>query len=338
MMRLIQIVIGLIVMIALAPLSVADESKLRDQFRKPGTITFPEGSPYSPQVAALGKKLFFDPRLSGAQNMSCASCHNPSFGWETPAARTIGAMNQPLDRHAPTVENLAEAKRLHWDGRIESLEAQAREPITHPKEMNNSMESVLARLNSIPEYKSWFENLFDDGVSEAAVLRSIATYERTLRSGHAPFDDWIAGDESAISSQARLGLDLFVGKARCAACHDGWAFTDFDFHDIGLKTDDLGRGVYEPDNPSAQFAFKTPTLRDVTLRAPYMHRGNLQSLSDVLDHYNRGGIDRPSKSEDVRKLNLSDVEIDALLAFLETLTAYDTHVTTPALPPEVPLR
>ena len=155
------------------------------------------------------------------------------FGWETPSALTIGAMNQPLDRNAPSVENLAGAPRLHWDGRIGSLEEQARQPITHPKEMNSTMEGLIVRLSSIPEYRHWFELLFPDGLTEAAVLTSIATYERTLQSGHAPFDDWIAGDEAAISIEARLGLDLFVGKARCSSCHEGWAFTDFDFHDIG---------------------------------------------------------------------------------------------------------
>ena len=312
------------------------DQDLRDDFRRPDVITFPEDAPYSPQVAALGKKLFFDPRLSGAQNMSCASCHNPSFGWETPAARTIGAMNEPLDRHAPTIENLAEAKRLHWDGRVGSLEEQASQPITHPKEMNNTIDDVVERLSLIPEYKSWFEHLFDDGITGAAVVQSIATYERTLRSGHAPFDDWVDGDEGAISEQARAGLDLFTGKAKCAACHSGWAFTDHDFHDIGLDTDDIGRGKYEPDNIEAQFAFKTPTLRNVAIRAPYMHRGNLQSLRDVLHHYNDGGLERPSKSDDVTQLDLSEAEMDAIIAFLETLSANDVHVTTPALPPEVP--
>ena len=315
-----------------------DDQKLRDEFRRPDVISFPEDAPYSPQVAALGKKLFFDPRLSGAQNMSCASCHNPSFGWETPAARTIGAMNEPLDRHAPTKENLAEAKRLHWDGKVGSLEEQASQPITHPKEMNNTIDDVVERLLQIPEYKSWFETLFDDGISGGTIVRSIATYERTLRSGHAPFDDWINGDDDAISQQARAGLDLFTGKAKCAACHSGWAFTDYEFHDIGLDTDDIGRGKYEPDNAQAQFAFKTPTLRNVAIRAPYMHRGNIQSLRDVLRHYNEGGLSRPSKSEDGTELELTDSEMDAIIAFLETLSANNVHVTTPALPPEVPKR
>jgi len=319
-----------------APFAVPDDDKLRDEFRRPDTITFPDEAPYSPQVAALGKKLFFDPRLSGAQNMSCASCHNPSFGWETPAALTIGAMNEPLERHAPTVENLAEAPRLHWDGRIGSLEEQARQPITHPKEMNNTIEDVVTRLAAIPEYRRWFEQLFDAGLTGDAVLQSVATYERTLRSGQAPFDDWIAGDERAISVEARFGFDLFTGRAKCAACHSGWAFTDFEFHDIGLETHDIGRGKFEPNNPKAQFAFKTPTLRNVTIRAPYMHRGNLRSLREVVQHYNDGGIVRPSKSEDVTNLKLSDAELDAIIAFLETLTAYDVHVTSPALPPEVP--
>ena len=146
---------------AFSQLGHTDDQKLRDEFLRPEIIVFPDEAPYSPQVAALGKKLFFDPRLSGAQNMSCASCHNPSFGWETPAARTIGAMNEPLERHAPTIENLAEAPHLHWDGRVSSLEEQASQPITHPKEMNDSIDDVVERLLVIPEYKNWFELLFE---------------------------------------------------------------------------------------------------------------------------------------------------------------------------------
>lgn len=316
--------------------SLADEKELREEFRRPDTISFPESAPYSPQVAALGKKLFFDPRLSGAQNMSCASCHNPSFGWETPAALTIGALNEPLPRHAPTVENLAEAELLHWDGRVDNLEDQARIPITNPKIMNSAMPDLVARLSSIPGYNDWFAVLFQQGLTEHTILQSIATYERTLRSGRAPFDDWVDGQDKALSIEARNGLDLFVGKANCDACHSGWAFTDHEFYDTGLEADDIGRGKFDPQSEQAQYAFKTPSLRNVTLRSPYKHRGNLKTLSEVLQHYNSGGIKRASRSEKVSKLDLSDDEMDAIVTFLESLTAYDNHVAAPVLPPEVP--
>jgi cytochrome c peroxidase len=242
----------------------------RRLFARSDHIIFPDDAAYSPQIATLGKMLFFDPRLSGAQNMSCATCHNPSFGWETPVARAIGALNVPLSRHAPSVENLAGVRHLFWDGRAPSLEEQAIGPITHPKEMNAPIPEVIARLSAIRGYKVWFDILFPGvGLRKETLLRSIATYERTLQSGWAPFDDWVQGVEDAIPEAAKRGFKLFVGKARCASCHSGWAFSDHSFHDIGLETDDIGRGAIATDDPMARFAFKTPSLRNIQIRAPY---------------------------------------------------------------------
>lgn len=299
-------------------------------FARPDRIAFPADKPYTPQIAALGKMLFFDPRLSGAQNMSCATCHNPSFGWETPKARAIGALNAPLDRHAPTVENLAEAPHLFWDGRADSLEEQARGPITHPKEMGATLEEVVERLSAIQGYRRGFDIAFpDEGLTEASILRAIATYERTLRSGWAPFDAWVEGDAEAISHSAKRGFELFIGRADCGRCHSGWAFTDHKFHDIGLATSDLGRSAVDSDLEGVR-AFKTPGLRNIALRAPYMHDGGLGSLRAVLEHYSRGG-ETPSS---IAPLALSVTETADLLAFLETLTADNPHVTAPALPAE----
>jgi cytochrome c peroxidase len=281
----------------------------RQAFARAGHIIFPDESPYSPQIATLGKMLFFDPRLSGAQNMSCATCHNPSFGWATPVARAIGALNVPLSRHAPTIENLAEVPHLFWDGRAASLEQQAIGPITNPKEMNAPIPELIARLSAIRGYRVWFDTLFPrEGLTEKTLLESIATYERTLQSGWAPFDDWVAGVEDAIPDSAKQGFALFVGKARCASCHPGWAFTDHGFHDIGLNTDDVGRGAIAADDPMMRFAFKTPSLRNIQLSAPYMHNGKLAHLEDVLAQYVAGGVDRPSKSPLIRPTNLSRIE------------------------------
>ena len=231
----------------------------KQEFHRPTTIPFPESAVYSPQMATLGKMLFFDPRLSGAQNLSCASCHNPSFGYEVPVPGAIGSANTPLGRKANTILNSAWTPIFFWDGRAPTLEAQAVGPITTPAEMNGAFPKIVERLKNVPEYKMWFDRLFpDSGVSQQNLLTAIATYERTVVTGTAPFDRWVEGDESAISPTALRGFQLFIGKANCAACHRGWNFTDQAFHDIGLTTDDIGRGKYEPDNPLAQHAFKGP--------------------------------------------------------------------------------
>ncbi len=328
-----KILIGLVFVAGLlvAP-AISSQHDIRKDFERPARIEFPDASPYSPQIAALGKMLFFDPRLSGAQNMSCATCHNPSFGWETPVARAIGALNQPLDRHAPTVENLAEAPALFWDGRAATLEEQAVGPITHPKEMNATLEEVVSRLGGIATYRRLFNVAFPgEGLSRDTVLRAIATYQRTLRSGWSSFDDWVQGDDAAISEAAKRGFDLFVGAANCAGCHNGWAFTDHGFHAVGIPSGDPGRGAIDPDSMGM---FKTPGLRNVALRAPYMHDGSIATLRGVLRHYQRGGVGTARRDMSIAPLDLTEDDIRDLQAFLESLTAHDPHVRAPALPAE----
>lgn len=305
----------------------------RELFQRPLTIPFPEDRPYNPQIATLGKMLYFDPRISGAQNMSCASCHNPSFGWETPVDGAVGAMNTRLGRHAPTTLNQAWVHPYFWDGRAETLEEQAAGPITAEVEMNATFEEVIARLEQVDEYRTWFSRLFpDNGISEATITLAIATYERTIVSGWSPFDRWVEGDNTAISEAAKRGFELFVGDAKCAACHTGWNFTDNLFHDIGLPTGDIGRAQLEPGNVLARFAFKTPGLRNISLRAPFMHNGSLATMRDVIVHYSTGGIQRPSLSPSMVDFELSESDISDLVAFLDTLTEEVTEVPTPVLP------
>ncbi|MEL7446546.1 MAG: cytochrome c peroxidase [Pseudomonadota bacterium] len=305
----------------------------RSEFRRPDTIPFPSEAPYSLLTATLGKMLYFDPRLSGAQNMSCASCHNPSFGWETPVAGAVGAQNTRLGRHAPTILNMAWVEPYFWDGRAATLEEQAAGPITAAVEMNAKLSDVVERLRGIAVYREGFERAFPGiGMTEETLLRAIATYERTVVAGWAPFDRWVEGDESAISDAAKRGFALFAGKARCADCHSGWNMTDNLFHDIGLETDDIGRAAIEPNDPLARHAFKTPGLRNITNRSPYTHNGETYDLREIIEHYVSGGIQRPSLSPLMRPLDLGDDEIGDLVAFLVTLTAEESDVPTPTLP------
>ena len=311
----------------------AVEGDVRDGFRRPTVIPFPEGAPYSPQTAALGKLLFFDPRLSGAQNLSCASCHNPSFGWEVPVPRALGSLAVELQRHVPTVENLAEAPRLTWDGRQTSIEQQVLSPIVHPDEMNATMEQVIDRLLRIPKYRKAFRTAFPgEGLVAENVVAALATYVRTLRSGWSPFDDWVAGDEDAISAAAKRGFEFFIGEGGCATCHAGWAFTDHRFYDIGLATNDPGRAGVDDSEPAGRRAFKTPGLRNIALRAPYMHNGSQSDLVGVLNHYRNGGAPDLGRQVDIAPVRIPLMAEMELIAFLKTLTAYDAHVSQPSLP------
>jgi cytochrome c peroxidase len=316
-----------------APACAQSLDALKQQFRRPLTIPFPANAPYSLQKATLGKKLFFDPRLSGAKNISCATCHNPSFGYAAPVDRAVGAANEKLGRHASTALNAAWVAPLFWDGRAATLEDQAAGPITAPAEMNMSFEQLVPEIKGIAEYNQWFERLFPGtGVTRETILTAIATYERTIVADWAPFDRWVEGDESAMSESAKRGFALFAGKAQCAACHTGWNLTDNKFHDIGLASEDIGRGQFEPENPKAQYAFKTPGLRNLTQRAPFGHDGSQDNLEQIVRHYEAGGIQRPSLADEMKPFTLTDSERQDLVAFLRSLTAEKSETPVPVLP------
>lgn len=320
---------------ALGSAAVANDiDALKSKYRRPADIPFPASNPYTPEKAALGKALYFDPRLSGHQNMTCASCHNPSFGWEVPLKGAIGAQNTMLGRNAPTVLNQAwVGPHYFWDGRAGSLEEQAKGPIEADVEMNLPLKEAVRRFSAIPEYKKLFDTVFPgEGVTGDTIAKAIATYERTVVSGYAPFDAWVDGDAAAITESAKRGFALFNGKARCAECHSGWNFTDNKFHDIGIATDDVGRSNLDPGNARARHAFKTPGLRDITQRGPFMHNGSLPDLDAVMMHYVGGGIDRPSRSPLMRAVALSPDEISDVVEFLKSLTGTKQVVSLPVLP------
>lgn len=313
-------------------LALADDRDPRNEYKRPADIPFPEENPYSSAKAELGKQLFFDPRLSHENNLTCGSCHNPSFAWEDAQTTSVGTPMSRLGRHTPTVLNMAWGELYFWDGRAETLEEQALGPIQAGGEMAQDLGELLAELKAIPGYVSAFEEAFPaEGITPENIGKAIATYERTIVSAEAPFDRWINGDETAISSAAKRGFALFNTKAKCATCHEGWNFTDWGFHDIGLGDSDEGR--YEVlDFESLKHAFKTPGLRNIVERAPYMHDGSLKSLEDVIDHYNDGFIERPSLSSNMQRLDLTSDEKSDLVAFLETLSSNDPAVTLPKLP------
>jgi len=294
----------------------AELTKLKEKYKRPTSIPFPKTNGYSDAKYRLGHALFFDPRVSGPGTMSCATCHNPSLGWKDGLPRGVGHDAKQLGRATPTVLNLAWADLLMWDGRKNDLEDQATGPIEADVEMNQKMPVLIGRLSEIPEYRRMFKAAFGrEEISKTTIAQAIATFERTLVSNKAPFDRW-----------------LFNGKANCAACHSTWRFTDDGFHDIGLKSEDLGRGAQVANQPALQHAFKTPTLRNIDLRAPYMHDGSVATLHEVVVHYDSGFVQRASLSPEMHRLGLSDTEVNDLTAFMHTLTSQDDPILIPVLP------
>ncbi len=324
-------VLGLLALVLAAP---ATANERREAYRRPASIPHPESAPYSEVRAELGRTLFFDPRLSGSNFLACSSCHNPGFSWGDGLPVARGHEMKPLARRTPTLLNAAWLDALMWDGRASSLEEQALLPVASPDEMALPLELLPPKLRAIRGYAARFEAAFPgEGLTLDTVARALAAFQRTIVSGEAPFDRWVEGDEDAISEAAKRGFALFDGALRCSRCHSGWRFTDDSFHDIGVRSADRGRGDEFPEIEAVQFAFKTPTLRNVSLRAPYMHNGSEARLADVIDLYDRGGrLKRPSLSPEIEPLGLTDVQKSDLLAFLQTLNGADEPVTVPAAP------
>jgi cytochrome c peroxidase len=306
---------------------------LKAQYRRPTTIPFPKENPYTPEKAALGKKLYFDTRLSLTSAQSCASCHSPSFGWGDGLPVGVGHGMAQLGRRSPSIVNAAWGEIFMWDGRLATLEQQALGPIQAAGEMNMPLDKLMARLSTIPEYKPMFEAAFPrDGMSPTTLAAAIATYERTVVSERAPFDAWIDGDEKAIGDSAKRGFELFNGKAVCSSCHEGWNFTNDSFHDIGLPSKDVGRSEFAPGVLKMKHAFKTPGLREIARRGPYMHNGSLATLEAVVEHYDQGGVERPSRSDLMKPLKLTAQDKADLVAFMMTLTSNLSPTVVPALP------
>jgi cytochrome c peroxidase len=312
----------------------AGRAEWQKNYRRPEEIPFPKSNPYSDAKLKLGRMMFFDPILSGSNVRSCSTCHNTGLSWGDGHALSIGEGQKPLTLRSPTLLNVAWVPKLGWDGHFRNLESVAMGPITGASNMNLPEKQLIARLAAIPGYVDAFDAAFGKGaITRQKVEFALATFERSIVSSEAPFDRWIAGDKAAISIAAQRGFDLFNGKANCAACHSGWAFTDASFHDIGTaRKSDLGRGKLFPGSPKLQYAFKTPTLRDVARRAPYMHDGSVPTLDAVIDLYDRGGIDRPSRADEIHPLNLSKDEKADVIAFLHTLSSAAEPYPVPALP------
>lgn len=293
---------------------------LRAAYRRPPAL--PAEASASETVVALGDKLFRSRELSRQRSISCLSCHEPRAAWSDLRAKPVADNGVPMARRSQTLYDMAWQSSFLWDGRQDSLESMVNGPIASPDIMGLPLDAMVARLQGLPDFVADFQKAYPDyGITPETVSHALSAFMRTLRSPATRFDRWVNGNDKALSASELRGFQLFNGKANCFACHSGWRFTDEGFRDIGLPaTGDRGRGRIKPQIESLAFAFKTPTLRGVADRPPYMHDGSVRSLEAVIEHYDRGGIRRPSLSPDMFPLGLSAQEKADLVAFMRTLS------------------
>ena len=308
-------------------------------------VPVPPDNPQSSAKISLGKKLYFDPRLSSDGTISCATCHDPKMGWSDKGPTSTGIKGQKGGRKSPPVSNAAYIPLQFWDGRSPSLEDQAKGPIQNPIEMGNTHEVMISTLNNITGYNEEFKDVFGtEKITVDHVAKAIASFERTVVTTDSPFDRYVRGDENALTALEKKGVEVFNGKGHCTACHWGSNFTDGRFHNVGVKPKDpanVDLGRFEvTKNPSDKGAFKTPTMRDVALRPPYLHDGSEKTLEDVVDFYNMGGkTNDPNLDPLVVPLGLSAKEKKALVEFLThalTSTNPDVADVKPVTPEELP--
>lgn len=307
-------------------------------------LTIPANNPQTVAKIELGKKLYFDPRLSGNNWISCATCHNPSLGFADGLPRMLGGpASKEGGRHSPTIINTAYNEFQFWDGRAATLEEQALGPIQNPDEMFETLDNVVRKLSGISDYVKAFQEVFGTGVTADGIAKAIAAFERTIVFANSPFDRYMQGDEHALTESAKRGMELFNGKAECIKCHNGPNFTDNRFHNIGVPADgplkeDLGR-YNVTKNDADKGAFKTPTLRNIAETGPYMHNGFFPTLFEVVQFYNGGGGRSENKSPDIHALKLSGQEVNDLIEFMKALTGelvrveyHDAPLVYPNLP------
>lgn len=299
----------------------------------------PKNNAPTPAGVELGKMLFFDPRMSGSGAMSCASCHSPMLGWSDGLPTASGDRDLVLGRASPTIVNTGFNPVQMWDGRKRTLEAQAMGPMEASVEMNIDPRVLFERLRSIAGYREKFEQAFPGEPIDSKTLgKAIASFERTIVSNNSPFDQWVAGDQNALTEDQVAGFGIFIDpeKGNCAACHAGPNFTNSSFHNIGLasfgkENPDSGRYGHRPLE-SMRGAFKTPTVREASNTAPYFHDGSAKDLTELVRFYMTGGKVKTNISADMNPLDLSDQEVGQLVSFIEGLSSPSEPFTLPLLP------
>lgn len=333
------------------PKPTLDDGIILRELASPGKPPFPEGKEPTKEKQQLGLSLFFDPRLSGSQQISCARCHDPEHGWADGRSQANGVFMTTLARNTPALTGAAHSASLMWDGRAPTLEDQARIVILNPNEMAGNPDEIVARLSKetefyVPKFKAAFG---DDKITFDRVLEALAAFQRGLRVGNSNFDRFLAGKHDALEDNALVGLHLFRTQARCLNCHGGPMLTDDQFHNVGLTY--YGRKYFDPGlhaitkEPADMGKFRTPSLRNVGNTGPWMHNGLFPRLDGVLRLYN-AGMPRPRRKEHekddplfpetshlLKPLKMNRQQLTDLEAFLRSLDERPVRVLTSPFPP-----
>lgn len=283
------------------------------------------------KLVELGKKLFFDPRLSGSGKISCATCHRPELSWTDGLEKSVGHEGQINKRNSPSLQNVWFYNRLFWDGRSSGLEDQAFAPINSESEMHGDMRELPRKLRRIEGYGPLFEAAWGDPVPDPdRIAGALAAFQRTIFSNKSRFDLFLSGDTRALTDRELNGLHLFRTKARCMNCHNGALFSDNHFHNNGFAGKD--RGLYDFTHKHADMGkMRTPSLRDVMMTGPWMHDGMQRDMGEIIDRYNRGATHTQTDTL-IRPLALSRREKADLLAFLNAISSPPRPFNTPELP------
>lgn len=324
-----------------------------------GAVPVPAGNPQTLEKIELGKKLFFDRRLSGDGTMSCSTCHDPEKGYSDGLEISLSYPTTRNWRNSPTLINVGFQKLLFHDGRARTLEEQALFPMMSAFEMNRNLDFVEEVLRSVPEYVESFQSVFGGEVTRERMAMALAAFERTLVSVNSPLDRYLGGDKKALSTDAIKGYGIFTGKGKCADCHYGVNLTDdkfaalnvpenaeqekdprvgatrrfvakvYHYEDYRNLSEDLGRYLITKDKKDWK-AFRTPTLREIAKTGPYMHNGIFGSLEQVIDFFDRGG---GKGNTALTPLGLNDQEKKYLETFLtEALIGEDLVIRYPKVP------
>lgn len=286
-------------------------------------VEYPEGNEYSYARWKLGKHLFFEKSLSRDQSISCASCHLPSFAFSDTTRVSLGVENIPGLRNSPSLANVAYQPYFTREGGVNTLEMQVLVPVQEHVEFDFNLLEITERLREDEFYVSLSEEAYEREIDPFVITRAIATFERSLLSGNSPYDAFFFQNKNQVlSPQQKAGLELFNSdKTNCFQCHSGFNFSNYAFENNGLYEEYMDSGRFRLTNDEADVAlFKTPSLRNVAITAPYMHDGSMHSLKEVVAHYNSGGENHPHKNQLIKPLNLSEQEQENLIAFLQSLT------------------
>lgn len=284
-------------------------------------VIYPEGNEYTKERWELGKKLFYDNILSIDSSISCASCHKPEFAFSDNRALSPGVFNRPGKRNAPSLTNVAYHPYFLREGGVPTLEMQVLVPIQEENEFNHNIVEIGKLLKQIPEYVKLSKIAYNREPDYFVITRALGVFERTLISGNSKYDKYLK-KEIDLTATEKEGMDLFFSnKTSCSSCHSGFNFSNYSFQNTGLYNEynDIGRMRFTKDSSDLSL-FKVPSLRNIEVTGPYMHDGSINTLEQVVEHYNSGGHTNSNKSKLIKPLQLTKEEKQSLVAFLKTLT------------------